>query len=110
MNPKVQAEKLAGLAYKRYVLQSGKAIAFEDCILSTIPLVELLECAKALKTYARQFGDISGESGECWNWFDAIHDDDLCAGFDWYGDTQDEPWEIAEKALAALDAKLVGKV
>jgi hypothetical protein len=53
---------------------------------------------EALSIYARRYD----ENKWCWNW---IETDDLNGPiheFDWKGEEQNEPWEVAEKALAAL--------
>lgn len=51
---------------------------------------------QALKHYARRY-----EQGSCWNWNERIPDSysGVVHEFDWKGEEQDEPWEIAEKAL-----------
>jgi hypothetical protein len=55
------------------------------------PLVE------ALKVYARRYE----KNGECWNWrqFACDKQSGQVAHFDFEGGEQNEPWEIAEKAL-----------
>ncbi len=52
---------------------------------------------EALSHYARRYRD-----GKVWNWMDWVCDkySGLAWHFDWNGDEQDEPWEIAEKALS----------
>ena len=61
--------------------------------------------AKALRIYARRYKD-----GECWNW--NIQACDSYSGavphFDYEGDEQEEPWEMAEKALADYDKEARG--
>lgn len=50
----------------------------------------------ALKHYARRY-----EDGKVWNWTSYVCDkySGLLDHFDWRGEEQDEPWEVAERAL-----------
>lgn len=48
-----------------------------------------------LKIYARRYRE-----GKCWNWIEGGDSYGVTCEFDYEGDEQDEPWEIAEKLLA----------
>jgi hypothetical protein len=50
------------------------------------------ELQKALTTYVRKY-----EKGKCWNWLEIPDPHGTYWAFDWEGDDQDKPWEIAEK-------------
>lgn len=52
---------------------------------------------EALSLYARRYD----KDGKCCNWRQWVWDSysGESSHFDWHGDEQDEPWEIAEKAL-----------
>lgn len=70
--------------------------ALEECPGCEGLLDKVKQLEQALKHYARRY-----EQGLCWNWNERIPDSysGVVHEFDWNGEEQDEPWEIAEKAL-----------
>lgn len=64
---------------------------------------KIKEARKALSHYARRY-----ENGCVWNWHEVVCDrmSGLVAHFDWKGEEQDEPHEVAERALEMLSPKL----
>lgn len=59
---------------------------------------EVERLRSALSHYARRY---ETDTKECWNWKDRVCDSysGSVSHFDWNAHEQEEPWEIAEKAL-----------
>lgn len=69
------------------------------CESLRIRTAQLNEARAALAHYARRY-----EGKHCWNWRKEVCDSfsGEQSHFDWIGEEADEPWEVAEKALAKL--------